>query len=241
MATSTGAVLSEAERQTLYHMAEIEGVAFGDLATLFGLSSAREAREIYADVREDNKKNARNNSDAMRTIQHQRYEDLFRESRREFGLSKRDKTTVTTRKDPSGNITGSEVRVETQNGDPRLMRMAMDCARSIDALFGLDAPKSVKIDTHSTHDVYINLEAMPTEELEQHALLAKLRRQGLLVLDQAPLPQAQRLTENKRPHDELPLEQSQPVAEELQTPQPSPPEGGDGAFRFQSEWPGRSS
>ena len=217
--------LSDIEEQALYSMVEIDGFPFVDVAKLFGLSSARAAREAYDRVCEANRRLHGTINEARRAQQFKRYDEIFRQSKREFQETKLPKTTTTTKTDAGGNLIGTETKVEQKDGDPRMLRLALDSAKSIDDLFGLAAPKSVKVDSHSTHEININYDAMPLDELEKRAALATLRRQGLIVLDQVPGLPALPQTENSTPHQYEAGSAKTPALEEFQTQEQTHPEG----------------
>lgn len=227
--------LSEVEKQSLHHMHEIEGVTFRDLSVIFGLDSAADARKVFDEVSQENLRIHKSMSASMRVSQLRRYEDLFRQSRREFEGSKRPRKTTTVKFDANDVKQGSEVRVEEEStGDPRMLRMAMDSARAIDALLGLDAPKSVKVEQNTTHDVTIRFEQMSIAELEQYTILAKLRRQGLIVLDQEPESQALPAPGSETQHVAAPPVAGQQDPESLQTLVETRLEDLQESFQFQS-------
>lgn len=181
---------NETVREAIFFALAVEGLTPKYVAAQFSVpGGAKEVLRIYEEVRIERQDDYENHAALVRHFNRVNYERILRTSNEAFEESRLPKKK-TVERSWSGGENGSGSSEETQEeervGDPRFLTVQLAALKEIGNLVGAEQPKTVNINTRSTHQVFVDLLKLPEEELARRAAMAQLEQEGVLVIDQQP-------------------------------------------------------
>ncbi len=196
-------IVNDDVKAAIHDLIAIEGLDFRYVANLFHLEEI-ECRRLYATAKQQAIDSHQTRALYVREINEKAYQRIIHQANQAWEKSKQPKATkvfkeVTEQiKVGSESLGGTETKTteeqktEGQNGDPRFLSIQLDALDKVSKLHGAEAPKRVEVDTKTTLDVYLSIDALPLEERQKMSEVAKLIQSGVIVIEDDEKAEAKR-------------------------------------------------
>lgn len=189
------AIINADTKAAIHELIAVDGIEPSHVASMFKIDE-KECRRLYFEAKEEAIRSHSTRALYAREINELAYMRIIQQANKAWETSKKPKTTKLKKTATSevkaldGTVMGVETKTteehksEEQNGDPRFLSLQSDAIDKISKLHGAEAPKRVELESKTTLDVYLSIDAMPREEREKKAELAKLIQSGVLIVEE---------------------------------------------------------